>query len=115
MPLDRHKTIREALSYVDRHPEWPDSPRLDMPVWEMVARNLFDIANNPDTRVVGSVNKATRAQRIILNRLTGTRRTGTHPAVRNSNKIEFVDLTSAALLPMKEDADGTGSSPEATE
>jgi len=32
-----------------------------------------------------------------------------------NNKIEFVDLTSAALLPMKEDADGTGSSPEATE
>ena len=109
------KTIRQALQYVDDHPEWPTTPRLDMPVWELVARNLFDIANNPDTRVVGSVNKATRAQRIILNRLTGTRRTGTHPAVRNSSKIEFVDLTTSALLPMKEDSDGDGSSPETTE
>ena len=93
MPLDRHKTIREALQYVDRNPEWPSGPRTEMRVWEFVARNLFDIANNPDTRVVGSVNRATRAQKIILDRLTGTRRAGTNPAVRQENKINFVDLT----------------------
>ena len=103
MPLDKHKTIREALQYVDRHPEWPAGARTDMKVWEFVARNLFDIANNPDTRVVGSVNKATRAQKIILDRLTGTRRAGTHPAVRQENKIDFVDLTIGVIAPVESD------------
>ena len=93
--LDRHRSIREALLYVSRNPEWPSGSRLDMPVWEMVARNLFDIANNPDTRVVGSLARATRAQRIILDRLTGTRRAGTAPAVQSNKRIEFVDLTQA--------------------
>jgi len=105
----RKKTIRQALQYVDDYPEWPDTARLDMPVWEFVARNLFEIANNPDTRVVGSLNKATRAQKIILDRLTGTRRSGTHPAVRNENALVFTDLTTHTL----EASDGQGSSTEA--
>jgi len=95
--MANRKTIRQALQYVDDNPDWPDTPRLDMPVWEMVARNLFDIANNPDTRVVGSMAKSTRAQRIILDRLTGTRRVGTHPAVRNSKQLNFVDLTTHSI------------------
>ena len=78
--LKKHKTIRQALHYVDEHPEWPVVERLEMEVWEIVARNLFEIANNPDTRVVGSVNRSTRAQRLILDRLSGTRRAGTHPS-----------------------------------
>ena len=106
-------TVREALQYVDRHPEWPTTPRLDMPVWELVARNLFDIANNPDSRVVGSINKSTRAQRIILDRLTGTRRVGTHPAVRNSKQIDFVDLTAHSIAPMEDEPDDEGNSTEA--
>ena len=93
-PLDRHKSVRQALKYVERNPEWPaDKDRLDMPIWEWVARNLFDIANNPDSRVVGSLNRSVRAQRIILDRLTGTRRMGTHPAQRGNNEIKFRDLT----------------------
>lgn len=103
MPLDRHKTIREALQYVDRNPEWPMTDRLDMNVWELVARNLFEHANNPDSRVIGSVGRATRAQRIILDRLTGMRRPGTHPAARHENKLTFTDLTAGPLLPPKED------------
>lgn len=97
--LDRHKTIRQALLHVEANPEWPDTPRIDMEVWEMVARNLFDIANNPDTRVVGSMNRSTRAQRIILDRLTGTRRAGTHPAVKSESTVKFVDLTLGVIPP----------------
>lgn len=108
MPLDRHKTVRQALQYVERHPEWPSEQvqqRLDMPIWEMVARNLFDIANKPDTTVVGSMAKATKAQKIILDRLTGTRRAGTHPAVRNDKQIKIRDLTTGLPEPVEEDDD----------
>ena len=107
MALDRHKTIRQALEYVDRNPEWPpDNERLDMPIWEMVARNLFEHANTPNVQVIGSVGRAIRAQRIILDRLTGTRRVGTHPAVKSDKKIEFVDLTQVAVpAPIQEQED----------
>ena len=97
MALDRHKTIRQALSYVDRHPEWPDISRLDMPIWELVARNLFEHANFPNPKVPGALARATRAQKIILERLTGTRRMGTNPAVRNSKNLILKDLTGGAL------------------
>ena len=99
MPLDRHKSIRQALRYVDRYPEWPEVERLDMPVWELVARNLFDIANHPNVRVRGSVAKATRAQKILLDRLTGTRRQGTNPAVRNAKRLKLLDLTVSITSP----------------
>ena len=96
MPLDRHKTVRQALLFVERKPDWPterNEDRLDMPVWELVARNLFDIANSPNVKVRGSVANATRAQKIILDRLTGTRRMGTNPAVRTDKQIQLRDLT----------------------
>ncbi|QYC53820.1 hypothetical protein SEA_EUGENEKRABS_50 [Microbacterium phage EugeneKrabs] len=116
MPLDRHKTIRQALSYVDRYPDWPDVERLDMPIWELVSRNLFDIANHPNVRVRGSMVKATRAQKILLDRLTGTRRQGTNPAVRNSKSIKLLDLTVAALPPTEgttdERSDERGEAPQ---
>ena len=56
-------------------------------------RNLFQISNHPDTRIIGSINKSTKAQAIILNRTTGTRRAGTHPAVRNASQVNLKDLT----------------------
>ncbi|QKY80411.1 hypothetical protein SEA_PABST_53 [Microbacterium phage Pabst] len=99
MVLNRHKTVRQALSYVDRYPEWPAIDRIDMPIWELVARNLFDIANHPNVRVRGSVAKATRAQRIILDRLTGTRRQGTNPAVQNTKRVQLLDLTVSLPTP----------------
>ena len=92
--LDRHKTIKEALEFVAATPVWPDTSRLEMEIWELVARNLFDHANNPSTAVVGSMARATKAQKIIMNRMTGTRRTGTHPATRAEEKVIFKDLTS---------------------
>lgn len=105
-PLDRHRSVRQALKYVERNPEWPEGvSRLEMPVWEFIARNLFDIANYPDARLVGSINRSVRAQRIILDRLTGTRRMGTHPAVRANSQIQFGDLTQGYLEKSKGDDD----------
>lgn len=93
MALVKHKTVREALQYVAKNPEWSAESRVESPVWENVARVLFDLANNPDTRIVGAVNKAVRAQKIILDRTTGTRRAGTHPAQKTQKTISFTDLT----------------------
>ena len=93
----KSKTIKAALEYVPKHPDWSGGTRVDSPVWESVARTLFDLANHPDVRVVGAVNRATRAQKIILNRTTGTRRAGTHPAQRAQVKLNMVDLTGGGV------------------
>ena len=90
-------SIREAIQYVADHPEPATDVVIDLKVHELVARTLFDIANNPDTRVRGSMVRATRAQKIIMNRLVGLRKPGTHPAARESAGIDFVDLTGGAL------------------
>lgn len=91
-----NKTIREALEYVANHPE-PMVEPLDMPVWEHVARALFDIANNPDPKVRGAMARATRAQQIILDRRVGRRRAGTRPKVEERQQIEFRDLTDGVV------------------
>lgn len=106
MALYRHKTVRQALRAVEASPDWPDDDiqaRFNMPVWEMVARNLFDIANHPDPKNQASMNRALRAQKIILDRLTGTRRQGTNPAVRNQSKVQMVDLTVHSLAESTDD------------
>lgn len=95
--LVKHKTIKQALEYVSNNPAWSSSNKMDCPAWEHVGRQLFEHANNPDSRVVGSIGRATRAQKIIMDRLTGTRRAGSHPAVRNENKLKFKDLTGGAI------------------
>lgn len=95
--LVKHKTIREALLYVSSHEEWSTASPVDAPVWEHVARALFDHATAPDTRVVGAVARATKAQKIILDRTTGTRRAGTHPAQRSQVQIQFEDMTGGAI------------------
>ena len=96
MALSRHKTVRQALQAVESSPDWPNDDvqaRFDMPVWEMVARNLFDIANRPNPDSVAATNRALRAQKIIMNRLTGTRRMGTNPAVRNQRQVKILDMS----------------------
>lgn len=95
--LAKHKTVREALAYVTAHPEWSTAAPVDAPVWEHVARALFDISLSGDMRVVGSMNRATRAQKIILDRTTGTRRAGTHPAQRSKVQIQFQDMTGGEI------------------
>lgn len=92
-----HVTIQQALQRVADHPDLSTAAPLDAPVHELVARTLFKIANSPDQRVRGSLARATKAQKMILDRLVGTRRPGSHPAAYRDNKIEFVDLTQGVI------------------
>lgn len=86
-------SVQRALQYVADHPHQMQDT-IEVPVWELVGRTLFDIANKPDASIRGSLRRATIAQRMLLNRLVGTRRSGSHPAVRQNSRIEFHDLTS---------------------
>lgn len=93
MELKRHKSIADALQYVADHPARSTDAPIDAPVYELVGRALFQVANSPDAGVRGSLAKANRAQKLILNRMVGRRRPGTHPAQSQTEEIEFVDLT----------------------
>ena len=90
--LSRHKTVRAALQYVVDNPEMT-TPPIDTPAWELVARILFELANNPNLHERGSLARATKAQRMIADRLVGTRRAGTHPTQLRKQEVLFVDLT----------------------
>ena len=50
----KNVTIRQALQHVADFPQPLDDEVLQMPVYELVARSLFDIANRPDASVRGS-------------------------------------------------------------
>jgi hypothetical protein len=91
--LKRHKSIAEALQYVADHPVGSTAAPIDAPVYELVCHALFQVANSPDASVRGSYAKANRAQKLILNRMVGRRRPGTHPAQTRTEEIEFIDLT----------------------
>jgi hypothetical protein len=87
-----HKTVKEALEYVARHPE-PSRPPIEMPTWELVARQLFQAANTIGGNGV-TMKRSVGAQKIIFDRLAGKRKAGTHPAVpRTKRKLEVLDLT----------------------
>ena len=85
-------TVRQALQQVADYPVPLDDEVINYPVHEMVARTLFDIANRPDAQVRGSMARANKARRMILDRLVGRRRAGSHPATRTEVGIDFVDL-----------------------
>jgi len=93
----RNKTVHEALQYVAEHPQPSTQDPIDMPIWELISREVFHVANHPNKSVRGSLARATRAQKILLNRLVGRRRPGTHPAQANTEGIDFTDLTQAVL------------------
>ena len=93
-------TVREALKRVgDGHSS--GKGMIDKPAYELIAENLYLLANTPDQRVRGSMRRATAAQKIILDRLVGTRRPGTNPAAQKDVQINFRDLT-AGIEPPKE-------------
>lgn len=89
------KTIREALDYVAKHP--PSADPLDMPVWEHIARGLFETANSPNPKVRGSMAKATRAQQMILDRMVGRRKPGSRPVSGKKVEVTFIDLTGGLI------------------
>lgn len=90
-------SVRQSLDFVATHPEPATDVLLELPVWELVARSLFEIANTPDQKVRGSMVRATRAQKMILDRMVGLRRAGSHPAATGDTQVEFVDLTVGVL------------------
>lgn len=94
--LARHRTVRQALQFVADNPE-VKGEAIDMPVWEMVSRILFELATSPDSKVRGSMARATKAQKMISDRLVGKRRPGTHPSQVTRQQVNFVDLTAGAV------------------
>ena len=93
----REVTVRQALQFVADNPVPRTTEVLQMPAHELICRELFDIANNPDASVRGSMTKANKARRLIFDRLVGRRAAGTAPAARTTEAIEFVDLTAGVL------------------
>ena len=92
MTLAKHKTVRQALESTANDPEI-HGDTIAAPVWKLVCVTLFDIANKPDPKVRGAMARATRAQKIILDRMVGLRKPGSHPAQMTNDEIEFLDLT----------------------
>lgn len=90
-------TVRQALQNVADYPVMIDDELIQKPVHELVCRTLFDIANRPDASIRGSMARANTARDMILKRLVGKRRAGSHPATRTNEAIEFVQLGVEAI------------------
>lgn len=90
-------SVRQALQAVADHPIVTTDEMIQLPVHELVSRALFEIANNPDQSVRGSMSRANKARKMIFDRLVGKRRPGTAPAAKTTTTIEFVDLTAGAI------------------
>lgn len=90
-------SVRQAMQAVADYPNMIDDDIIQHPVHELVCRALFEIANTPDQSVRGSLSRSNTAREMILNRMVGKRRAGSHPATRTTEQIEFVDLTAGAI------------------
>lgn len=93
----RSVTIRQALQHVADYPNPVDDEVINMHVHELVARSLFDIANRPDQAIRGSMTRANRARKMILDRMDGRRRSGTSPAARGGTPLDYIDLTGGEI------------------
>jgi hypothetical protein len=93
----KNVTVRQALQYVADYPRMLNDEVIQVPAYELIARTLFDISNKPDANVRGSMTRANRARKMILDRLVGKRRAGSHPATRTPVTVDFVDLTGKEL------------------
>lgn len=87
------RTVRQALQYVADYPTPVDDEVLTMPTHELIARTLFDIANKPDANVRGSMSRANRARKLIMDRMDGKRRSGTQPVKPSTDELKIRDLT----------------------
>lgn len=99
-------TIQQALQQVANYPVMLTDELVQVPAHELVSRALFEISNNPDASVRGSYARANKARKMILDRLVGKRRAGTHPATRTEVHLEFRDLTAVALPPTETPEEG---------
>ena len=88
----KHRTVKEALEYVSRHPE-PSTVPIEMPIWELISRQLFEKSEHVGGSAVQMKRTAT-AQKIIFDRLAGKRKPGTHPAAaKQKRELKIRDLT----------------------
>lgn len=90
-------SVTQALKHVADHPDDVIAEPVQAPVWKLVSQTLFIIANSPNRAKRGSMTRATRAQKIIFNRLVGTRRPGSHPVASKTGELNFIDLTGGEL------------------
>lgn len=88
----KHRTVKEALEFVAKHPE-PSTAPIEMPIWELVSRQLFETANNIGG-TAAQMRRTATAHKIIFDRLAGKRKPGTHPAASKSKReLQIRDLT----------------------
>lgn len=90
-------TIRQALQHVADYPNTVDDDMINAPVHELVCRALFEISNRPDASVRGSMARANKARKMILDRMVGKRRAGTVPTTGEHVEVEFKDLGTSEL------------------
>jgi hypothetical protein len=93
----RNVTIRQALQRVADTPVMQSDVLLNIPTHELVARTLFEIANNPQFDQRGSMARANLARNMILSRLVGRRRPGSHPATDEKVVLEMIDLAAGEI------------------
>lgn len=91
------RTVREALQYVADYPVPVNDDVVTMHTGELIARTLYDIANKPDANVRGSMSRANKARRLIMNYLAGRRRTGTKPFQKQVVTLRMNDLTGGEI------------------
>ena len=94
----KHTTISAALKAVaDAEPVGPETDFLHLPVHFLVCSRLMHIAQHPQMGNKTSQAAAVRAQKLILDRMVGKRRAGTHPAQGQKTMLKFKDLTQGAI------------------
>lgn len=95
--MKSHTSIRQALDYVARNPVLETDEIIGLPAHELVARTLFEIANNAHPSQRGSLARANLARKLIFDRMVGRRKSGSHPATKKRESVEFRDLTSGEV------------------
>jgi len=91
------RTVREALQHVADYPQPVNDEVITMHTGELIARTLYDIANKPDANVRGSMARANKARRLIMNYLAGRRRVGTAPHQKQTATLRMTDLTGGEI------------------
>lgn len=91
-------TVQQALQHVADNPELTTDELIQLPVWELVGRALYEVANAPDSKVRGANARANKARKMIFDRHVGKRTPGTAPAARGTESLDMVDLTAGALI-----------------
>lgn len=93
----QHLSIQQALQLVAERPQPATDEVTQVACHELIARSLYEIANTGDATVRGSMARANKARKMILDRSVGKRRAGTLPVTGEQTVVTFVDLTGRAV------------------